>query len=220
MGCLICLMEIDRALLYYAGSLREPTLNQIMLLITHLGKWKVVFIAVFLVCIFLILSKRWLYLKALLTSVLGGEFFVWIIKELVHRARPNIIQPLLTETDYSLPSGHSVIAFSFYALIIYLLYKNAKTRRLKTLFFVFGAILVPAIGFSRIYLGMHWPTDILISFAGGALWLLMIIKTFRLQSEASSIAAKPVNFKIILLLVIAGVLFFLHYFFTHPIISA
>ena len=85
------------------------------------------------------------------------------IKNIFQRPRP-IEYRLIEETGYSFPSGHSMASMAFYGLIIYLIYKNVKNKYIKWISIIFLSILILAIGFSRIYLGVHYTSDVLGGF--------------------------------------------------------
>lgn len=101
------------------------------------------------------------------------------IKELIERARP-AFEPLVHETSYSFPSGHSMNSAVMYPVIAYFLIKHVpfftKRKRAVT---VFTGVLVILIGFSRIYLGAHFPTDVLAGFSLG----LCLVSLFALFDE-------------------------------------
>lgn len=85
------------------------------------------------------------------------------IKNIFQRPRP-LKYRLIEETGYSFPSGHSMASMAFYGFIIYLIYKNVKNRYIKWTTIVFLSLLIVSIGFSRIYLGVHYTSDVLGGF--------------------------------------------------------
>ncbi|MCI8519234.1 MAG: phosphatase PAP2 family protein [Clostridia bacterium] len=85
------------------------------------------------------------------------------IKNIFQRPRP-IEYRLIEETGYSFPSGHSMASMAFYGFIIYLIYKNIKNKYIKWISIILLSILILAIGFSRIYLGVHYTSDVLGGF--------------------------------------------------------
>ncbi len=167
---------MDFYIINLAQSLRLPVIDGVMLFFTYLGNWQVVLAEVVLICIFYAEKKRWDYILAVLFAVGGGEVLVWLIKHLIQRPRPFLIDDLIYEKSFSFPSGHAFIAIAFYGLLTYFLVSAAKNRLLKKLMIAACAFLSLTIGISRIYLGVHWPTDVLAGFALGAIWLALTIK--------------------------------------------
>lgn len=154
---------------------RNPTLNHVMLFCTYLGKSQVIVAGVVLASLFFLIFRRWHYAISLVISVAGGEFFVWLIKNLVERPRPELVNALTPEAGYSFPSGHSFVAFSFYGLFCYFLFRVTRSWWLRVVECAVAVFIIGAIGLSRMYLGVHYPTDVLASFASGAAWLTVII---------------------------------------------
>jgi membrane-associated phospholipid phosphatase len=106
----------------------------------------------------------------ILSAGLSGFFVTFLLKWLFHRARPS--NPSVPPPhDFSFPSGHSSAAFIFYGLLIYLLSLAAITKSLKYLAFTILAILSLLIGFSRVYLRVHYASDVLAGFCIGIAWL-------------------------------------------------
>ena len=98
-----------------------------------------------------------------------------ILKLIVRRARPTGFR-LVEETGYSFPSGHSMVSMAFYGYLIYLIYKNVKNKKLRwTLMTGFG-ILIFIIGMSRIYLGVHYTSDVFAGFLFSLGYLVVYIK--------------------------------------------
>lgn len=111
-------------------------------------------------------------LGGLLVFNLGASaLFNLGIKLLVQRPRPDVLR-LVEETGYSFPSGHSFVSMAFYGLLIYLAATRLRGGWRWGLCAVLG-VLVLCIGLSRIYLGVHYPSDVLAGFCGGFLWLAL-----------------------------------------------
>ena len=97
----------------------------------------------------------------MLTNFLG--------KFLIRRLRP--VEPVYLESSYSFPSAHSTLAVVLYGFIFYYLWRQTKKRSQKNLILVLGILLILAIGFSRIYLGVHFFTDVAGGYFLGLAWL-------------------------------------------------
>ncbi len=85
------------------------------------------------------------------------------LKSLLQRPRPTEFR-IINETGYSFPSGHSMISMAFYGFLIYLIYNNVKNKFLKFTLIIILFILIVSIGLSRIYLGVHYTSDVLAGF--------------------------------------------------------
>lgn len=110
--------------------------------------------------------------------VVGSSALNEALKLLFQRERPGL--PHLVEVSgLSFPSGHSMVSFSFYGLLIYLAWANFSGRSAKLAATALLAPLILAIGISRIYLGVHYPSDVLAGFAAGSFWLVACILGLR-----------------------------------------
>ncbi len=219
------LFQYDQQILSQIQTFRMPLLNQVMLFITYLGKWQVIFFGVTAVGILLVLWKRIRYLLALLISVIGGELFVMMLKNIIHRPRPPMVNALTYESSFSFPSGHSFVALSFYGLLAYFVYQGAKNLYAKIITIAGGIGIILAIGFSRMYLGVHWPLDVFASYVSGSAWLLAIITFLGIKTQDSTsvyegdLPQKPFPILaggVLLFLWVAYIIFF---FQTHPLIA-
>lgn len=104
--------------------------------------------------------------KIALTVVLNPLIITGInllLKSIVQRPRPTQ-SPLITETGFSFPSGHSMVSMAFYGYLIYLIAKFIKNKLLKVILIVLLSILIISIGISRIYLGVHYTSDVIAGF--------------------------------------------------------
>jgi undecaprenyl-diphosphatase len=166
--------------------------NQIMLFITFLGTHIFLIPAnLVLIIYFLFIRKhRWFSIKipTIAISSLGLMFF---LKILFGRQRPDI--PLLKEAQgLSFPSGHAFMSVTFYGLLIYIVWKTVKPKWLKWLLVILLVILILLIGFSRIYLRVHYPSDVLAGFTTGFLWLIISLWVLRRMEKFSNRNVDPV----------------------------
>ena len=97
-----------------------------------------------------------------------------VLKSILQRPRPSNYR-IINETGYSFPSGHSMISMAFYGFIIYLVYKYIKNRYLKIGLTIILSLLIVAIGVSRIYLGVHYTSDVIAGFLIAISYLIMYI---------------------------------------------
>lgn len=169
------LVEADLRIVSLVQMFRAPPFDRITVFITYLGNWQIVLAGAGLLAVDLALSRRWLWLAALMVSIGGGEGIVWVVKSLFARPRPDLVNALVSAQGPSFPSGHAFVAFSFYGLVAWFAIDRAKTLRAKASLAVAAVVGVAALGISRIYLGVHWPSDVLASYALGGAWLTALI---------------------------------------------
>jgi undecaprenyl-diphosphatase len=152
---------------------RSATLTKFFFWITLLGKWETITIfTVSTITILWIKNKR-NYITPLLLSIIGSEIFTSLGKIILHRSRPDTA--LYIENTFSFPSGHATIAMSFYGFLTYLLIRNFSKWKRKTNIFFSGFAIIILIGFSRLYLGVHYLSDVLGGYLSGAIWLIIAI---------------------------------------------
>ena len=166
-------LPLDKAVQNFFFSLRGPVQDVIISSITHLSD-TVTFIAFCIVL--LILPNRKTYGLPVSLACLGGVAIYKPLKHFVLRARPDASLHLVTQGGYSFPSGHSVTSIVFYGLMLYLIQKHCKNEKLKTVLSWICGILAVVIGPSRIYVGVHWPTDVLAGWClGGGILIIAIL---------------------------------------------
>ncbi|MFS0781568.1 phosphatase PAP2 family protein [Bacillus sp. 1P06AnD] len=159
-----------RAIAYMQGHVTD-NLTGIMKAITFFGG-KVWIISAVLIASLLVGFKKKRYALFLLFASGLGSLFNIALKEFIQRQRPDIY-PIIQESGYSFPSGHSMGSIIFYGSLVIILAKISRRKWLDAVFILFFIVLVPAIGISRIYLGVHYPSDIIGGFSAGAFWLLI-----------------------------------------------
>ena len=96
------------------------------------------------------------------------------IKNIVRRTRPEGFR-IIEESGYSFPSGHSMVSMAFYGLLIYLIYKKVDNKYLKNCLIILLSIIILLIGLSRIYLGVHYTSDVLAGFLLGISYLIVFV---------------------------------------------
>lgn len=151
--------------------LRNTEFTKFFFFITALGNWQTIIIFTLIVCVILWRIKKRIYIAPFLLSVGGSEISTLLWKIIFHRPRPELAEFL--EKTFSFPSGHSTIAVSFYGFIIYILWRNAKTRLYKIIIPIIGALLIFTIGFSRLYLGVHFLSDVIAGYLLGIFWVII-----------------------------------------------
>lgn len=158
--------------------LYTPTLTSLMLGATHLGGAASLTILSIALFIFLLYKRRWYYAVLLFFGLGGGGLIEFTTKWLIHRPRPAM--QLIPETGYSFPSAHATLATIFFAVLLYAFRDDIKNRTLRYLYYAANISLFLIIGFSRVYLGVHWVSDVIAGFALGLFWLTLLILGFRL----------------------------------------
>jgi len=177
------LYNFDINLLNKIQEIRTPLSNVAMLYITYLGGWQVITSVSLLVVIIFIVFKRWKYIISLLVSLISGELFVYLVKNIIKRQRPSIERLLYINHDFSFPSGHTFTALVFYGLLTYFIFKSLKHKYLKALSILIGIILIASISFSRVYLEVHWPSDVFAGLASGTVFLTVVIILLEIKNK-------------------------------------
>ena len=158
--------SFDNIVYNFIISFKNDRFTRIMKIITFLSSVKLMVILSLLSLIWLLFRKKEpLYI---LGTLCVSSLINVVFKNIFKRDRPNILR-LIEETGYSFPSGHAMASMSFYGAIIVLVLNSNLNKKYKWLISIIFSILIFLIGISRIYLGVHYPSDIL----GG--WLIGFI---------------------------------------------
>lgn len=157
----------------YVYSVRTPALTSLMVMVSGLGADVSLVIAIIL-CIILFMKKHKKESLLLAVALLMGIVLDNAFKLAIHRTRP-LISPLVIENSYSFPSGHAMNAFVFYSLLAYFSFHFFHSQKLTLLVSIFSGAIILLVGFSRIYLGVHFPTDVIAGYIAGFWWLVTIL---------------------------------------------
>lgn len=161
----------DQTIINAVAGIRSPLMTELMKLITAMGSPTImIIIAVISVGFLLVVKKHSWDAIMLIIALTGATIMDWILKLAFHRNRP-IPPGLVQASGYSFPSGHAMVSLVFYGMLVYLLWVNYKPRKSTYLLTFFLVLLVLAIGISRIYLGVHYPSDVIAGYAAGGFWL-------------------------------------------------
>ena len=125
-------------------------------------------------------------------AVAGSGIIIQGIKLAVHRVRPDVFKPLLHESGYSFPSGHSFISVVVYGLIGYFVMHMTKRLSLRLPVALITAALIIAISLSRVYVGVHYPTDVLAGWASGIPWFVTCLGLHEVMARKFSSSGEPV----------------------------
>ena len=174
---------INTQVYYLFYSSRVDYLNPFFIFITSFGGVIISVLLTILVSIFLLKNKQNKYAYFLVANVFIGQILTFILKYLVNSPRPPILNALVIETDPSFPSGHSFITITLYFSLLIILNRDVfKFSRIWKYILrgiiIFFIIIIP---FSRLYLGVHWMTDVVVSIFLGLLQTLILVCIFKIR---------------------------------------
>ncbi len=152
----------------------NPALTRVMIVISDIGKPLVSGPLTILIAAFFwragYTRRAWL----LLIAMAGGAIIEDALKLAIHRPRPQPFFGYPLPASYSFPSGHALSSFCLYGVVAALLSPSIRSRVGRALLWFAAALMIVAIGFSRIYLGVHYPTDVIAGYAAAGVWVLFI----------------------------------------------
>ena len=166
-----------------------PLVSGFWMVITTLAN--PIFIILLLIILLLIINNK-KYGLLMVFNTINILFLNQILKLLFSRPRPFELM-LIEETGYSFPSGHAMLSLAFYGFLIYIVWKVNLSKMVKKILTAFLIILILLIGVSRIYLGVHYPSDILGGFAISLVYLIIFIKLVKKYDVGSDKVEKSLQ---------------------------
>lgn len=158
----------------------------LMRVVTSFGSFSYsLMVALAFACYYIIYRSRYLEGNIVLLSFLGMWGINALSKYIVRRERPDL-DFLISVSGYSFPSGHAMVAAGFYgSLLLIAVYSQKQKKEDPTLLIMIGISAIFLLGFSRIYLGVHYPSDVFTGFISGSVWVVCINKVFRTEFALS-----------------------------------
>jgi undecaprenyl-diphosphatase len=180
-------VRLDVATLDWMAAHTSPLGLRVFTFITHLGDIPVIPAIAVAGALVLWRQRHRLVLVCWLSAFFGGVLVNRLLKLLIHRSRP---MRVVHESTFSFPSGHAMAATIGYGMLAYVMATYWRPPRIKRRFlFLAASIIALAVGVSRIYLGVHFPTDVIGGFAAGTAWLAICVTGTRIARETP--AATP-----------------------------
>lgn len=168
------LSAFDNTIYKFVASFITEDMTDLMKFLSFLGSGLVLVSITVIIIIVAYKNKKYAFYSWMIgANLLASSILNDIFKIIFHRERPDILR-LIDITGFSFPSGHSMIGLCFYGYIAYILWANLKSRWRYCLVFL-AVVLVISIGISRIYLGVHYASDVLGGFSAGLAWLAIFI---------------------------------------------
>lgn len=167
------LTALDMRVSQWLHTHDTPALTRAMLIITEIHRPLGISLMAVLVAVYLAWRRHWHALFALLFAVFGGMLLNLLMKSLFARARPLFDDPLLILHTFSFPSGHAMASTVFYGMCVALVFASQHTWRWQLLALCVAMVMVLAVAFSRVYLGVHYPSDVLAAIFQGLAWLAL-----------------------------------------------
>ena len=165
--------NLDKKINSKIPMLWNPLLNKIMIYITNIGSELSILMLSIILSVFFIYKREIKHFYLLSLSIFTALASELIIKSLLQRPRP--VNSMVYETTFSFPSGHTVMASVLFLIILLYIKNNIKNKFLKYFLSSTSILIIILIGFSRIYLGAHWPTDVISGFLLGFFWLMFFL---------------------------------------------
>lgn len=165
------LVELDRSVYSMLQAIRTSWADSVFAAITALGGAASVVAVMLAVAALLLLERCWRTLGYWLAAAGFAEALVWVLKTAVGRARPSAIYSGVEQ--YSFPSGHAAMSITVYGFLAFLLVRG-KSPPVKAAAAVLAGSLILLIAFSRLYLGVHWFSDVSASLALGLAWVALL----------------------------------------------
>ena len=177
------IIQFDQTVISFIQGFESPTLTSIMKFFTYIGSFSVVVVIAIIAFLFLyFVLKHRIELVLFGTVILGTPIINQMLKQFFHRARPDLHR-LIEIGGYSFPSGHAMNAFAVYGILAFLLWRHIPTRLGRTVLIMISTIFILMIGTSRIYLGVHYPSDIIGGYFASGFWLAISIWFFQKYKE-------------------------------------
>ncbi len=171
--------QFDVASYNVVSKVISDTITPIAKIITRLGNAETL---IFITIILVVSIKDKKIRLAIPINLLCASVLNFILKNIIQRPRPNEFR-IIDQSGYSFPSGHSMVSMAFYGFLIYLIFKNVKNNYIKALLIFILTCIIIMIGLSRVYLGVHYTSDVLGGFLLALSYLTLYTAFFKTISN-------------------------------------
>lgn len=168
------LSYFDQEIAQVLYNMRTPELTAVMRIFTFLGGQIFLEVTIIATMFFLLVSRHIKDGLVFAFILLSGVFLNLYLKNFFQRARPDL-SPLVLENTYSFPSGHAMNAFIFYTCVSYFIFRKIQNTKFGAVLIILSTVIILLIGISRIYLGVHYPSDVIAGYFAGLCWFVLVI---------------------------------------------
>ena len=169
------LVRADLRIVAFLQTLRSPDFSQVMVLLTDLANWQIIIAGAVILALSMYRCRQWWWLTGLALCVAGEQALSHSLKWIFSRDRPDLHNALIPAAGGSFPSGHALAGSIFYGFVACYIVSQIRSWMTRIAVAVGMALLILGIGFSRVYLGVHWPSDVIGSFALGPAWVATVL---------------------------------------------
>lgn len=180
---------IDGPVLNWMLGHRTADLTGVMVIVTDVGGTAVVSAVATVVAGWLAWRHRWHDALLVAGTTLGAGLLIGVLKPLVGRSRPPMVDQLVIETNQSYPSGHALAAAAVLGVLTVVLIRHLAGRVPRLLLTIAAATVTAAIGVSRLYLGVHWASDVIAGWLIGTFWLIICLTTAKVVTARLPVRA-------------------------------
>lgn len=170
--------HFDTSIIHFVQGMEAPWLTAILKVFTWIGSEYAVALITVIAFFLLFFTFRYRQQAFLLVVTIAGTAILnTLLKLYFKRERPELHR-IMDATGFSFPSGHTMMAFSLYTILAYIAWRNVKTKMSRLLLILSAGLMILLIAGSRIYLGVHYPSDIVGGIFASAFWLTIVIAVY------------------------------------------
>ena len=183
------LLHFDMTIIQAVQSSINDVSTRVLTFITDLGSVKGNIVLVIIFSILLLMKRRFFSVLFLVIVTLTGGYVNHFLKWIFQRERPSL-NPLVEVNGYSFPSGHSMSSFILYGALMIIATRITKKWSIRVAVYAICIFMILTIGYSRIYLGVHFPSDVIGGYIAGCAWLAIIATVFTFREYRKSKVSK------------------------------
>jgi undecaprenyl-diphosphatase len=175
----------------FVHSFSSPGLTRVMFALSFMGAKGM--LAILAAAVVLFIARKWYRAFGWLAlTMVGATVLDLALKYGFHRARPAPFFGPLPHT-YSFPSGHALFSFCFYGVMAGLINARVRAHWLRSFVWLAAALMVAGIGLSRVYLGVHYPSDVVAGYLAGAIWVSTMLTMDRIRKTRSGLKLATIS---------------------------